>query len=772
MSRLARLAAIILGCALALPPVRADLGTDAAQLAATGRFDELERLLESEAARGPLATPDQHALCFAYSRIKRYGKLMPCLDRLSEAIRKGPRHTRLFGLDDATPTVHLMRATAQVELGQHKEAVAEAAKVLAWMEAERSLDKDMEIEALALMSIGSTLSGDRAAGEQHAQRLAKVSVAWPAASDYAGIKAMALARSWSALGRYDKALAAIRADTSFEFKVFLDNLVSGAAFRGVSNWTWAELPRGFLVNRALLETGQTAEAKAGFDRLLATDAVRANGEIYWLILYDRGRIADAEGRHDEAVEFYRRAIDAIEEQRASINTETAKIGFVGDKQVVYARAVGALLQLGRSEAAFEIIERAKARALVDLLAAKDDFAAPRGEEKAVAATLTMLREAGSAAAAQLPLAASRAGESRAAPSLKKARAELSSISPELASLIAVTSISAREVQSRLEPDEAVLEYYAHGQDLYAAAVSRNKVTVRKLDAGDLEPLVRRFRKELEARGDRVQDEARALYDRLVRPLQAELAAKNLLVIPHGLLHYVSFAALHDGNDYWVERHNLRFLPSASVVKFLKPPRGRSLDSMLVLGNPDVGDARLDLPAAEKEARAISAMGAKSELLTRRSASETSFKRLAPGFRTLHVASHGEYNAQDALRSRLLLAPDGENDGSLTTSELYGMRLDAELVTLSACETGLGAVLSGDDVVGLTRGFLYAGAANVVATLWEVDDEATTFLMQRFYASIKSGMSKRDALRAAQMETRKKRPHPFFWAAFFITGQGI
>jgi len=526
------------------------------------------------------------------------------------------------------------------------------------------------------------------------------------------------------------------------------------------------------VNRALLETGQVAEAKAGFDRLLATDAVRANGEIYWLILYDRGRIAEAEGRFDEAVDYYRRAIDAIEEQRASINTETAKIGFVGDKQVVYARAVAALMQLGRNEAAFETIERAKARALVDLLAAKDDFSAPRGAEKVVVATLATLREAGSAAAAQVPLAARGAAESRAASSLKRARAELSSISPELASLIAVTSISAQEVQSRLDADEAVLEYYAHGKDLYAAAVSRNRVTVKKLDASDLEGMVRRFRKELQDRGNKVQDEARGLYDRLVRPLQAELTARNLLVIPHGLLHYVSFVALHDGTDYWVERHNLRFLPSASVVKFLKPSRSPSLDSMLVVGNPDVGDARLDLPAAEKEAKAISAMGARTELLTRRSASETSFKRLAPGFRYLHVASHGEYNAQDALRSRLLLAPDAENDGSLTTSELYALRLDAELVTLSACETGLGAVLSGDDVVGLTRGFLYAGTGNVIATLWEVDDEATTFLMQRFYASLKSGMSKRDALRAAQIETRKNRPHPFFWAAFFITGRGV
>ena len=94
-----------------------------------------------------------------------------------------------------------------------------------------------------------------------------------------------------------------------------------------------------------------------------------------------------------------------------------------------------------------------------------------------------------------------------------------------------------------------------------------------------------------------------------------------------------------------------------------------------------------------------------------------------------------------------------------------------MVTLSACETGLGTVLTGDDVVGLTRGFLYAGASNIVASLWQVDDDATTMLMQNYYRRLDTGEPKRHALRHAQLATREKYPHPFFWAAFFITGNG-
>ena len=119
----------------------------------------------------------------------------------------------------------------------------------------------------------------------------------------------------------------------------------------------------------------------------------------------------------------------------------------------------------------------------------------------------------------------------------------------------------------------------------------------------------------------------------------------------------------------------------------------------------------------------------------------------------------------------MLRGEAGGDGSLTVGELYNLRLNAELITLSACETGLGKVLNGDDMVGLTRGFLYAGGKNIVSSLWEVDDAATSHLMQGFYARLKSGEAKLEALRQAQLETLAKYPHPFFWAAFGLTGRG-
>ncbi len=752
-------------------PVLADSGSKQFEYAANGRFDELQQLIESEEAQHPLNTRDRHALCFAYSKTKRYNKLLPCLDKLAENVRKGDLRTRLFGLDDATPAIHIMRADALIELGQYLPAKVEAQKALDWLRKEDSEDLDMVIHSLAALSLASTLGGQRADGERYALELSRINASAFTNADYAGVRAMALGRVYMALGEYQQALDGIRSDSTFKLKTFLDNLVSGALFRGMSNWAWAELPRGFMINKALFATGRHAEAKAGFDELLKIPQVKENGEIYWLILNDRARIAEQEGDAATAIDLFKRAIEIIESQRSTINTEANKIGFVGDKQAVYGRLVAVLFKAGRSMDAYEYIERAKARALVDLLANKEEFAVPPLAPKQAATLLASYRAADNEALAQMPLDMSQATRSGQRNLVVKKGAELNSVAPELASLVSVTSVPLKEILARLSPNEAIVEYYFYGKDLYVVTLSDAGVRVARIDARGLEERIRSFREQIERREEGVILQARALYDTLLRPLEGDIGKRDLLIVPHGALHYLPFAALHDGKDYLVQSRALRYLPSASVLKYLKPVRTRVASAVLVFGNPDLGDPALDLPNAETEARTIAALLPGSELLVRGKASESAFKQFAPSFHYLHIASHGQFNADKALDSRLLLSKDVSQDGSLTVGELYNINLDVDLITLSACETGLGKVLNGDDLVGLTRGFLYAGSSNVVASLWQVDDQATADLMESFYSKLKSGMTKKQALRKAQMDTRARFPHPFFWAAFFLTGQG-
>ncbi len=752
---------------------RADYTTDTVAFAASGKYDELERLLEPMAAKGPLGTRDLHALCFAYSKTKRYNLLLPCLDRLEANVKKGDRRTRLFGLEDATPAVHAMRAEALIELGQYAQGAKEAQRALKWLEDDQSDDKDMIVQSLAAMSIGSTLSGNRAVGEKYADRIAAVSTFLPQHRDYLTAKSMALARAYLALGKFDKALRSLEDDSRFKINAFLDNLVSGALFKGASNWAWVELPRAYMIHKAQKEIGRLNDAKAGFDKLLALPQIRANGEIYWLILYDRGLLAHAEGQLGQAMDLYRKAVDVIEIQRSTINTETNKIGFVGDKQAVYAQLIRAAIAAQKQELAYEYAERARARALVDLLAERQDFALPKSvsTQVNVKSLLASYRDAGREAMVQRPVDMSQGGESRQRNLVVSAGAALQSAAPELASLVSVQTPSTKEILAQIPAGEVIVEYYFAGQELYAFVLRDGHLRVARLDPTGLDGKIRDFRNQLQLRGPAAEDLARSLYTQLIQPLEADIKADQILFIPSGILHYLPFTALHDGKDYLVLRRSVRYLPSASVLRFLKPVRAVDLKSMLILGNPDLGDSRFDLPNAENEAKEIAALIPESQLLVRGKASKFAFKQFAQNFSYLHIASHGEFNGDEPLKSRLLLAKDSADDGNLTAGDIYDLKLDANLVTMSACETGLGHVANGDDIIGLTRALLYAGTSNVVASLWQVDDLATSLLMTAFYKNLMKGDPVRLALRNAQQSVKARMPHPFFWAPFFVVGQG-
>jgi CHAT domain-containing protein len=502
--------------------------------------------------------------------------------------------------------------------------------------------------------------------------------------------------------------------------------------------------------------------------MLSDPATSENGDLYWMVLYDRGRIAEREGDVARAIEFYRRAIDVIEKQRSSLNTEASKIGFVGNKQAVYRDLVRALVAQGKAADAFGYVERAKARALVDLLASKRDFAVQGANADQVRALLSMADSAENAARA---LDRTEDGAQRRGVVAQAHRA-LAEQAPELASLVSVSALGAADVEKRVPEGEALVEYY-YGDgagELYAFVVSRSGLRVRTLNAAGLDDAIRAFRFAVQnpASPSAWRPRAKALYDRLIAPIEP-LDAERLTIVAHGALHYLPFDALHDGDRFLVERYPLRMLPAASVLQFLRAAPAEKPGLVLAFGNPDLGNPKLDLAFAQAEAESIASSMPRSRALVRKQASKDAFGRYSGGFRYIHIASHGEFDPDAPLKSALLLAGE-HGEGALTVGELYSMRIDADLVTLSACETGLGKIASGDDVVGLTRGFLYGGARSIVASLWQVDDRATGRLMTAFYDGIKRGEDKRAALRDAQLATMKAYPHPFFWAAFELTGR--
>jgi len=277
-------------------------------------------------------------------------------------------------------------------------------------------------------------------------------------------------------------------------------------------------------------------------------------------------------------------------------------------------------------------------------------------------------------------------------------------------------------------------------------------------------------REAEKSGGKFAKGVSEFYELIIAPFEKEIKTKNLIVVPHGVLHKVPFSALTDGQKYMVDKYAISFLPAASLMEHVVKKRKTEKDSLLVFANPKTDSTPLDF--AEAEGKAISKMFLQNEFYSGEKATETIAKKKAPAFNIIHFATHGEFNVHQPLQSGLLLAKDEENDGSLQVHEIFGMDLkSANLVTLSACETALSKVLGGDDLVGLSRGFIYAGTPSILATLWKVDDPATSRLMEFFYKNWKQGMSKPEALRKAQLDLKNipQYKHPYYWAPFVMIG---
>ena len=193
--------------------------------------------------------------------------------------------------------------------------------------------------------------------------------------------------------------------------------------------------------------------------------------------------------------------------------------------------------------------------------------------------------------------------------------------------------------------------------------------------------------------------------------------------------------------------------------------------MLAFGNPDLGDRRLDLPAAEAEVADIKKRFATASVFTGKEASKSrALEALRGEFDIVHFATHGNYAEAAPLDSGLLLAPTGPDDGRLTALEIFKLRLKGCSVVLSACQTALGRSPTGSEIVGLNRSFLYAGAPSVLATLWSIDDKATASFMGSLYGSLERKAGMAESLRSAQMDMIRQGREPYYWAAFVLTGR--
>ncbi len=512
-------------------------------------------------------------------------------------------------------------------------------------------------------------------------------------------------------------------------------------------------------------------------------------DIGWRLAHGQGRALEALGRDLEAVEACRRAVSRIETVRGRLREERFRAGYIEDRYEAYVDLVRLLLRVGLDDEAFSASERLRARTYLDLLSGEslDPGLEPAQQRKA-----TELKQRIRALERALDAEARSPGNVRRGAagffSRELAAAEeeydaflagLRRTDPAVAAAWSLAIPEAGAIRGALAPDAALLEFVVGSDEIMVFVLTRERLRthVARLSRRDLAAKVALVRELVLRRGDDWRAPAASLSEHLVEPLEKAgwlAGRRRLYLVPHGVLHHLPFALLPHGpkGRLLVEEHNLVVLPAAGSLVLKGDPR-QTRGTVLAVAPRS---SRLRFTHTEATAVAESHAEPRS-LLLGEAATENAFKSAAPGFRVLHLATHSRWNRLNPLLSGLDLEPGSGDDGRLEVHEILGLRLDASLVTLSACETALGtdllgAVPAGDDFVGLTRAFLHAGSGAVLASLWEVDDRSTPELMKAFYGRL-AGVGPATALAAAQrsmLASGTALAHPYHWAPFVLVGE--
>lgn len=528
---------------------------------------------------------------------------------------------------------------------------------------------------------------------------------------------------------------------------------------------------------ALLAAGQAAQAGPAFSQADALARDMNLRDSRWRALHGLARIAMAERRLPEARALLEQAVTVIEDMRAELKVDQLKDGFIADKAVAYEDLVTVLADMGEVAESFRTAERSRARNLMDLLGnARRDPKRP--EDRPLYERMGALRrkldeqEALAAAAqAQAEREVYERGARRARDEYRDALLDLQARRPDLASLVSVNPLSLAEVQKLLEPGVGLLAYYVTASEVFCWAVDSGRAELVRTRIGreSLGRMVLTYRRMLQNL-EPADTHSKELYDLLVAPALPKLAGvRTLGIVPHDALHTLSFASLGDGEEHLVDRHALFQLPSASVFRFTVARRKDARNTrVLAVGNPDLRDPSLDLPFAEREVGQMAWTYPGMTSLVGEKATKQWITKHIGEFGIIHLATHGEFDPANPLFSSLKLAGAKDSTGDLEAGEVFDLDINADLVVLSACQTGLGKVTSGDEVQGLNQAFLYAGTHALVSSLWRVSDISTAVLMKQFYREYQQ-RPKAESLRRAMLHVRARFPHPGYWSAFTLTG---
>jgi CHAT domain-containing protein/predicted negative regulator of RcsB-dependent stress response len=529
---------------------------------------------------------------------------------------------------------------------------------------------------------------------------------------------------------------------------------------------------------------------AALSRLTHIDSP-ATYQAYFML----GQAEEAGGNTELARHAYEHAFKKLEDLRSHLGKEELKIAFLKNKLAVYEGLVITSLAVSfgmrAQKEAFAYIEQAKSRSLADLIAFRASSIASRepeslspamGEFRDLRQKLNWtyhqieLEELNREGTSQEKIQQLRLLGRKYEDALVKAFSQVQSVDREFASLQNAKTVPVEDLQRLLPENSLLVEYYTARDRFYVCLVSRSQFKI--LPLGAVMPVREKLRLlQLQLAKFRLGDDytqplekplmratqahLEELYSLLIAPIRNQLTAEHLIIVPHAFLHYLPFHALSDGQRYLIDDFSISYAPSSTVFAVCQEKNLPGSDGeTLVLAVPD---ARA--PFIVDEARLVASAMGNSRLFMGEEATEEQLRTWGPQSRFIHIATHGYFRQDNPMFSSIRLG-----NSLLSLFDLYQLQFNAELVTLSGCGTGMNVVIGGDELIGLVRGLLYAGAQTLMVSLWEVHDQSTAEFMGDFYKTYKSSANKANALRKAMIHLKKKHRHPYYWAAFALVGK--
>jgi len=515
-------------------------------------------------------------------------------------------------------------------------------------------------------------------------------------------------------------------------------------------------------------------------------------ETVWQAWFHLGRMYEKLDQDQKAVESYRNSISVIEKIRGNLTIDEFKSIYFDNKREVYDRFIRLLIKTNKPIEAFQISEQARARAFYDILANKKiDY------NGSVPGDLISLEQANRIEIQKLYKLLQKGdvsvyGNERSRTSslrqlrdaLASAQAEYEDIiqriklhNPAYAEMVTVQPVNLPDLQAGLDDRTAVLAYWISNNELIYWLITRSGITYKTVPVDDnsLAKMVEKTRRSIQSNAtDETKANLSQLYSVLIAPVENKLTSlPNLVIIPNGSLHFLPFQALiNSRGEYLVQRFNLIYAPSASVYMVCNSRKVKPGSKFMGMALSDIMvDNKVGLPGTEDELKKILPLFADNISAFGKQCTETFAKKNAGNYNFIHFATHGSYNYRQPLYSYLLFPPSEDDDGRLNVYEVFEMNINTKLVTLSACETGMGNISQGDELTGLSRAFLFAGSSSVIVSLWSVADYPTSLLMTNFYRYLKEH-TMQEALTLAQRDVIKVFPQPLYWSPFVLIGNGL